>query len=1070
MVFAVVALFAGSSMCSAETQDLSGKWGFRPCPAAAGEKDAWCKDYSSYETIKLPGTTDEAGYGPMGPERKGVLTRRHEYVGVVWYQREISIPESWKDKEVTLFLERVLWQSRVWIDGIEKGDPKDSLCTPHIHKLGILSPGKHSLSVRIDNSRIHPLGHIGHAYGPQTQTAWNGLVGKIELQVQPTENISAVRAFTTLSESGWNLKVEASLSKFSKGLLIAAKLKDSKGKTVASAETPCGDSHLVSVDFKPLKEIKEWNEFSTELYTVELTLDSDGKVLDSRSTTFGFREIRHEGNQLLLSGKPVFLRGNLDCVHFPLTGYPSTHKKDWVKIFKIYKEHNLNHVRFHSWCPPEAAFEAADELGIYIQAETPIWVNEGRDEGKGPGKNDGTLDAFAQAEMKSIVDAYGNHPSFILHAIGNELGHSNFEVTGKWIEAIKKYDPRRLYAASTARTITPFCDYNATPMVPGIGWVRGRMANNTAWDYEGNYSKTTVPIIAHEIGQWPVYPDWKLIEKCSGVVRNTRLEKMKEQAAEVGVLDQQKDLTRASGSLNALLYKDEIESFLRTPSCRGFHLLSMQDFQGQGEAYVGWLDMFWDSKGTTDPVEFRGYCAPVVALARLPKYVFKADETLKADLLIRNNSMVPLPARKLSVIVKNSQGRKVYESGIVTPDVKIGDVATVGTVEIKLAEFLKGNKAESFSLILSLEGKKEDNSYPIWVYPAELPALNTECVMVTDRFDNATMAALEKGASVLLMADKLGDSNRQKKLSRWRPLYWSTPFFPGQHETLGLLVNNKHPAFRDFPTEHFNSWQWMTICENSSGYDLSGIVPGSYAPIAQPVCDFHLNRKIGTIMEFAVGKGKLLVCGYNLNDKRCSEDPACRQLRYSLLKYMAGKEFEPGMSVSVDAICELFRTVEPAKPVEAPGFGNAAFYLKPAGKLEQNNKQVDYSEALDEFRKQDGYSYKLSNCSGCWKDGNCSAWVIGGSSRLEIKTPKAVHGDLYIRFSDWNSNKRNGELSFEGGRIRLNLGKHDNDKKGFVVKFDVMREDTLDNTLTLDVKCTGGRNLMLTEIAFVLKE
>lgn len=84
---------------------------------------------------------------------------------------------------------------------------------------------------------------------------------------------------------------------------------------------------------------------------------------------FGFREIRAEGRQLRINGRPLLLRGTLDCAIFPRTGHPPTDVASWRRVLEVVRAHGLNHVRYHSWCPPEAAFVAADELGVYLQVE-----------------------------------------------------------------------------------------------------------------------------------------------------------------------------------------------------------------------------------------------------------------------------------------------------------------------------------------------------------------------------------------------------------------------------------------------------------------------------------------------------------------------------------------------------------------------------------------------------------------------------------------------------------------------------------------------------------------------------
>ncbi len=1052
-----------------EALDLSGTWRFAVDPGDQGLREKW---YSGElkGSIHLPGSTDEAGVGGPGPERLGVLTRKHEYIGPAWYSRAFVVPEEWKGREVVLFLERVLWESRAWIDGRPAGPPADSFAAPHVHDLGVLSPGRHVVTLRIDNRMIHHLGLMSHSYGPQTQSRWNGVVGRIELRALPPVGLGLCRLFPERSGRGWKVEVESVLrGKAGDGLELGIRLEDPRsGLTLAESREPWGEGRKGRFALDVPCRVVPWSEFTPRLYRVVLELRRKGMVLDRRDLSMGFREVTTEGNRLLLNGAPVFMRGNLDCIHFPLTGYPSTKKEDWLRIFSIYKEHGLNHVRFHSWCPPEAAFQAADELGIYIQASVGIWINEGREEGLGPGKGEASVDEFAKAEMRRVVDTYGNHPSFLFLALGNELGHSDFKVTGKWIGKIKTYDPRRLYAASTARTITPWCDFNATHAVPGIGWVRQHLESGTDWDYEEKYSRTKVPIIAHEIGQWPVYPDWDLCEKFTGVFRNTRLEKLRERAKAAGIYEQQAEFTRASGALNRILYKDEIESFLRTPSCRGFQLLSMEDFQGQGEAYVGWLDMFWDSKGIVLPQDFRGYCAPRVALARIPKYTWKENEVLSFKVVVRNDGPDDLeePSVRWSL---RTPGKVVVRAGRVRgKDLPKGGVEVIGEVRVPLKGLLEEGRAGAFELVLHLGGKPEKNTYPLWVYPQEDPPLETGNLMVADMLDDKVLAALERGGRVLLFASRLGDPALNPKLAAWRPLYWSLVFFPGQAETLGLLVRAGHPAFDFFPTGDFGNWQWRGICKGGRGFDLTGLVPVGYRPIAQPVPDYHAPRKIGTIFEFRVGKGKLLVCGYNLSGKRCAADPAVRRLRYSLLRYAAGPQFDPPFRIEPEKLREIFPEVRRLKFLPPPDRKKAFLWIDCAGNLGVSWKNVPWKPSLDEVVTPGKGSWRLEGRVGAWRDDHCTAWILGRrGATLVLPVPRGFKGRLYLHFSDWNRNKRLGNIRLKGMRCVFRLGPHGKDPKGVWVALETGPTTAEKGFLEVTLLPARGPNLMLADVVLV---
>ncbi|WP_162845369.1 sugar-binding domain-containing protein [Labilibaculum antarcticum] len=1049
--------------------DLSGEWAFQLDPENVGVQQSWFNQ-DLKDQIKLPGTTDEAGYGEKtSGSDYGILTRVHKYIGAAWYQREIEIPEEWKDKEITLLLERVLWQSKIYVDGKELST-KDALATPHVHHLGVLKEGKHRLTLRIDNSLIRNMGDKGHAYGEYTQSIWNGVVGKIELQARNDLNIESIRTFPYAENN--QLELDVKLSKTG-GLTTSLEVKvfdTSNNKLLVESLVSVTDMQQ-QVVIPITNKIKLWNEFNPAIYRLEATL-KDGESVDTYETNFGFSKVSASKSHVLINGESVFLRGNLDCVHFPLTGYPSMDVEGWKRIFRIYKEYGLNHVRFHSWCPPEAAFTAADELGIYIQAEASTWIDwwmalskeESKDrpemytqgEPKGLGPDNPDASEFVKAEINRVLDTYGNHPSFILFCIGNELGNSDFDVMGEWMRQAKEKDSRRLYAASTARTVTPNCEYSATHSYPGIGGVRQHMTNNNNWDYEKNYGQTPVPVIAHEIGQWPVYPEWKEIDKYTGVLRARNLEGFREQAKKNGVFSQDKELHQASGKLSVLLYKDEIESFMRTPSCAGIQLLSMQDYQGQGEALIGWLDCFYDSKGIVTPEEFRQFSNTIVPLVKLPSYTFWGGDSLKSEVLLHHFGEADLNNQSIRWSLVSDIEEELLEGVFSAADYQKGTLLKVGVLEVKLPDV---KKASQYTLQLSVQGTEFVNAWHIWIYPKQLD-LKQDDILITESLNSEAFNKLEQGGKVLLLAHQCGDP-ANTKFAAWKPLYWSASFFPGQSiETLGLIVQDKHPAFADFPTENYNDWQWWNICKGAHGFALDSF-PEDYKSIAQPVGDFHYNHKLGSIFELKYGKGKLLVCGYDLSESR-TQFPEVRQLKYSLLNYMKSDLFHPNLELDRPFLTEKFKKFELATSLAPKGFEEAILYVKSAAKMKKNGNS-SWAKETDQVVIANKVDYKIEK-GNSYKDEQSSCWV-GSELEILIKTPEGIKGEFYVFFHDWNNQGRKGVLNFEGRDYIL--GAHS--KEGEWVKLNVMREDSNDGKLILKAKCTRGGNLMISAIAYITK-
>ncbi|WP_316818648.1 sugar-binding domain-containing protein [Pedobacter nyackensis] len=1033
------------SVFSQESLSIAGSWDFQLDPAGNGEKEHWYQQKFK-DNISLPGSTDE---GKKGTKTKGadygILSRAYKYVGKAWYSKEINIPVAWKGKDVELFLERVMWESKVWIDG-KPLTTRDALAVPHLHSLGKLKPGKHILTLRIDNGLIYNIGDKGHVYTEYTQSIWNGVVGKMELRAKASTKLSDLQLFPDAAKKSIAMKLKLENPAEMKVVYTIVDLQT--GKNVFSKRLALTDAdqqtHHLQLNFP----IKLWDEFSPNRYRLIAELQNKNKT----EVNFGFRSVSHSTSKILINNAPVFMRGNLDCVHFPLTGYPSCDVKEWERIFKIYKSYGLNHVRFHSWCPPEAAFEAADKLGIYIQAET-VWIDwwmtdppkdrpDMLTQGlpKGLGKNP-SADQFVQDELQRMVDAYGNHPSFTMLCIGNELGNSDFDIMQGWINKIKEKDNRRVYSVSTARKIMPVDDFSATHNIPNVGGTYGLQGTGTNYDLEKNYSKSNIPIIAHEVGQFPIYPLWSEIDKYTGVLKARNLEVCRASAIANGLEKQDQQFHKASGALQRVLYKSLIENFYRTPSCAGFQMLSLQDYQGQGEALVGWLDVFYDDKGTTSPEYFKQYNNAVVPLARFTKAVWESKETFNATLELANYGSGDL-LNKVNWEVRTADN-VVLGAGLLSPEVvKRGEVKQIGAINVALAGVNKATKAK---LLLTLPGTTYRNEWDLWIYPDQTDQLSAGSVIESDVLDEKTLAALQDGKTVLLYASKLGGTDNFRPVF-FTPLFWSNVFFPGQENTtLGACIDDKHPVYRDFPTDSWTDWQWESISRGSRAFKLAGW-PERIRPMAQPISDFHINEKLGALLECKVGKGKLLICGY---DVQSPKNPVARQFKHSILNYIQTKEFNPDTEVEVETLKKSFPLIELAEsktPVPA-AFSDALLYLKAKENVEVLKRNTRY-----EFRGKEGI----------WEWDNKAAWY-GKKMEIEINPPQGVIGELFVHFTDWNNEGRMAKIWVEGREFTT--GKLD--KEGKWIKLFVMREDTNDGKLKVRIESLAGSNAMIDELVFV---
>lgn len=913
-------LLAGvcSQAAAKEVSNLAGEWRLRLDAEDQGLTANWPDaPLVGNDRITLPNTTDRAGFGfaldtntmlygapfpvttrfpgvkaPVRADEHGYLVRRYLFVGPAWYEREIEIPAAWQGRLVTLRIERTMWQTDVWLDG-RRMNSSDSLVAEHRHELGPLSPGRHRLTIRVDNRMIHNLSTITHAYGPETQSRWNGMIGAITLEAANLVSIRTLAAFPAADRRSVRVVLHLANAE-SQPSTTPAKLRllaEHGEQTFAEAtgEFLCPPGLSTNeVTLRLAEAAQAWDEFHPVRYRIHTVVESKRGSRDQATIVFGFRHIERVGKEMRLNGHSIFLRGTLDCAVYPNTGHPPMTVPEWERALGVIKEYGFNHVRFHTWCPPEAAFEAADRLGVYLQAEAPAWVDDwGRDTVTKPPAigHDPEVTDFLRAELARMSEAYGNHPSFLLCAIGNEFGiqSTDWERVNALVKEIKTHDPRRLYAGCGARKQLPADDFWFTH--DSGASTRGVGPANTDWDFAKAAALSPVPLIVHETGQRPVFPDYDiLLPKFTGPMLPLNLERYRRALVANGLGSQMKDFVRASARFQLQQYKAEHEAMLRTRGYAGYQLLMLNDFTGQSEALVGLLDPFWETKGVVSAADVRAWNAPTVVLARFAKFVWTSDETFSAKLEVAHFGDRDLPDGPVQWSLKSSDGEIVAHG-----EQPAKAISARGVFELGAGTFPLAHVREPSALTLSVRFAGAENRWNLWVYPKAQDEPETAGVLVTRALDAAALQTLKTGGKVLLLAHGLKNAHTAK--TGFESVYWSAGWWGNRFSSLGGLCDPKHPALAAFPNEGVSDWQWCELCAGATTFDLTG-APNGFRPIVQPVPDFHYNALLGHVFEAKVGNGSLLICGYDVTTNLESR-PAARQFRRSLLRYVDSAAFCP---------------------------------------------------------------------------------------------------------------------------------------------------------------------------------
>ena len=915
----VVGVAAEPAPPGAGVHSLAGTWRFALDREDRGLGAGWASGgLAGHDRIQLPGTLQMQGYGDtitaetqfvaalprdMAWYRKPEYARytqpgavkvpylsqpiRH-YLGVAWYEREIEIPAAWAGQRIELTLERTRWQTTVFLDGAEQGSCR-SLVAPHIYDLGQVAAGRHRLSVRIDNRMILPYRPDGHSVSDGEGATWNGIVGRIELRATPLVWIDDAQAYPDLASGTAELRIRIGnrSGRPGRGILHA-------GGQHAQVEWGAEGGEL-TLRVRPRSD-ERWSEFTPMLEELELRLESPAGV-HRLPLVYGMREIRAEGKQLKLNGELLSLRFTHDGGGFPLTGYPATSVEAWGSILGVCREWGFNGIRFHSWCPPDAAFVAADRMGMYLQPECGMW-NAFDAEGR--------MLAVLHDETARLLKAFGNHPSLILLNATNEpAGHYN-EQLPQWDRAWRKADPRRLYADGTGRPAAPAADgsWAADYLVANRPpWSKAPGRGPSGWfggDYEADLHALPLPVVGHESGQWCAYPNFDVIRKFTGYMVPGNYEIWRDSAGDNGLLAQNHALAHVSGRFQMACYKEEIEANLRTPSYSGFELLDLHDYLGQGGALVGLLDAFWESKGYAGAEEFRRFNAPTVLLARLRQRTCTTAGRLQATVELAHFGHRPFAQVQAGWKLVDDAGRVHLAGNWASRAVPRGKNIPVGSIDGSLA----GLPAPArYRLVVELAGEATaQNEWNLWVYAPEAEQPERGVVVETGDWSQAERA-LADGRRVLYTPVAAHLAAATPRMSSV-PIFWNRLMNPSGAWMLGLICDPAHPALAGFPTEAHCDWQWIEIADAAPAIRLRELST-ELGAIVQPIDDWNRNWKLGLVFECRVGEGRLLVSTIVPDAAR----PGAAALRHSLVRYMQSDRFAPAVGVDAERLRAVF---EPA--------------------------------------------------------------------------------------------------------------------------------------------------------------
>lgn len=954
---------------------LNGKWHVVLEDGTTGQMD-------------LPGTLDENGIGhrDVGANQwhpDAVLgnaageidkdapiatrfTRRHTYEGEARISRKITVPDYGTDRLFVL-AERAR-ALRLLVDGeacavFRQG----TLSTPYIFELTGAAPGEHEFTFLSDNSypgMPKAAIYYSSAATDETQTNWNGILGECSMYTRPQNFIDSLRVYPRAVKKeeknkagGYVLDVCVELAPGAKKVykdakiilqseaLAAGELEDTQtlteiisysGEGLAEAGTDKEENpKTMEIWFRdlPLREnVKLWDEDEGNLYEMAVTLDNGMSAEDKGGSTaecrtrFGIRSFGDNGSgRLALNGRAIFLRGEANCAEYPETGHPPMTIPEWKEMLLKYRSYGINFVRFHSHCEPEAAFAAADELGMLLQPELSHWD---------PKDAFGTEESYRyyRAELVDLLKTYANHPSFVMLTLGNELQAQDEgrERMRELVRTAKRMDPTRLYANGSnafygEEGCDPESDFYTSQSCKDVvirgtfSGMRGYLNENypsadrtydeAMAEIRKEYQK---PVFSFEVGQFEVLPDFEELESFHGISDPVNLKLIKKRVEERGLLPTWEKYVEATGELSRLAYREEIEAAMRTRELSGISLLGLQDFPGQGTALVGMMNSHLEPKpyDFARPERFREFFQECRILVKLPHYTYEAGERLIAEVEAANFGKENIEG----VFCWTLAGKKsVSENGNCEPaeikskntviatgeDTEIticrsGSYTEVGSLDIPL-DFVEKNTA----LTLKVRIGDSISAYPIWVYRKTTPVC-PENVYETRAFDMKTREILQNGGRVYLSPDADKESLPNSIKTQFTTDFWSVGTFADQEGGMGQLIDTEHPIFKEFPTDFHTDWQWWIMATKRAV-----ILPHPMKTIITEMDSYAFLRPMAQMIEFRCLKGKVLLSTMELH--KSQQYPEVRALQASIYTYLSGENFEPAEEITEEELSMLVR-------------------------------------------------------------------------------------------------------------------------------------------------------------------
>ena len=925
---------------------LDGIWQFTLDPQDRGVAEGWSRLPDRFDRkIRVPGIWQGQGFG----EERGQV--RHDYQGVAWYGRALTIPSDWAGRKIWLHVGGVLRRARIYVNGKELGNHEGLMTASKVDLGRALKPGEvHWLVIRVDNQMRSgkytpvkdrtPYGAIEWDYSSPMGAFnyignWGGLYRGIYLESTESVWLEETTLNSDIDQETITVAstVRNQLPTQSKQIRYQVIILDQNGKVVAQKNSQedirRNKDRSTSLEVK-IPDMHLWSPEEPHLYHATVRIDAHREILDEIQLRFGMRKLSTRGKKVLLNNRPYYLRGYSVGRGDPIEGILPIDKDYYLDQFQTAREFGFNYVRYHSSTPPREAFEAADEVGILLHVELPVmftsWLMPSNE--------------LLLRELERILVSHRNHPSLCAVAFGNEFNlERDFHTDAEKSEFLRVID--RFY--HTGKELAPdvFIMSNAGyPVYP----------SDLIASYKG-LSAGGVPTLKHESGGYrDSLPDIDLVERFTGVLKADRLAERRHWVEQKDLKRLYPTLRRHSERLQQMVRKWYFEKVRTIPELSGYEFWLLVDSPANhySDSWEdGLLNYFGEPKAITTE-EMRQSNAPTVLLisAGIDDRTFWADAGKKFQLLVSHYAPEAIHDGRVAWSLR--QGADTLHQGVLENlQVEVGEVKHLGEIAIPPV-VLRGAAKLEFRVELKEGDFRQTNQWSFWAFPRNFldkvegevilrdvrseylrqryPFLieatrvsSTAKLVIASHLDWEVYDYLRKGGRVFLMA---GPNQFDEQVG--------VNFFPGSGQSIGTYILSEHPAMIDYPHENMCDLQffsvlnggaalripesptlWMTSVGGDVGY---GRPQSKLADRITPIIWGLKNSggssgggysRLAWLIETRVGNGRLLLSTLRMSENLDDARPEATYLFDRLLRYVESDRFQPEGSISEEELSGL---------------------------------------------------------------------------------------------------------------------------------------------------------------------